>query len=39
MRMLGEQFVTGATSTRPSARREHENKGYRYSFDMLARRR
>jgi len=36
MRMLGEQFVTGRDIDEALERgREHENKGYRYSFDML----
>ncbi|HRP67108.1 MAG TPA: trifunctional transcriptional regulator/proline dehydrogenase/L-glutamate gamma-semialdehyde dehydrogenase [Thauera sp.] len=36
MRMLGEQFVTGRDIDEALRRgREHEKKGYRYSFDML----
>ena len=36
MRMLGEQFVTGRDIDEALKRgREHEKKGYRYSFDML----
>ncbi|MBV2264622.1 MAG: trifunctional transcriptional regulator/proline dehydrogenase/L-glutamate gamma-semialdehyde dehydrogenase [Thauera sp.] len=36
MRMLGEQFVTGRDIDEALKRgREHEHKGYRYSFDML----
>ncbi|MDX9884715.1 trifunctional transcriptional regulator/proline dehydrogenase/L-glutamate gamma-semialdehyde dehydrogenase [Thauera sp.] len=36
MRMLGEQFVTGRDIDEALERgREHEKKGYRYSFDML----
>jgi RHH-type proline utilization regulon transcriptional repressor/proline dehydrogenase/delta 1-pyrroline-5-carboxylate dehydrogenase len=36
MRMLGEQFVTGRDIDEALKRgREHEQKGYRYSFDML----
>ncbi|MFC5769954.1 trifunctional transcriptional regulator/proline dehydrogenase/L-glutamate gamma-semialdehyde dehydrogenase [Thauera sinica] len=36
MRMLGEQFVTGRTIDEALERgRAHEQRGYRYSFDML----
>jgi RHH-type proline utilization regulon transcriptional repressor/proline dehydrogenase/delta 1-pyrroline-5-carboxylate dehydrogenase len=36
MRMLGEQFVTGRDIDEALARaRAHEQRGYRYSFDML----
>ncbi len=36
MRMLGEQFVTGRTIGEALARARHlEEKGYRYSYDML----
>ncbi len=36
MRMLGEQFVTGRDIDEALARaRNHEKRGYRYSFDML----
>ena len=36
MRMLGEQFVTGRTISEALARARHlEEKGYRYSYDML----
>ena len=36
MRMLGQQFVTGETIKEALDRsREHEARGYRYSYDML----
>ena len=36
VRMLGEQFVLGATIEKRSvARRAFEEKGYRFSYDML----
>ncbi|WP_323666543.1 trifunctional transcriptional regulator/proline dehydrogenase/L-glutamate gamma-semialdehyde dehydrogenase [Pectobacterium punjabense] len=36
MRLMGEQFVTGETIAEALANaRERENKGFRYSYDML----
>jgi len=36
LRLLGRQFVTGETIAEALARaREHEARGYRYSYDML----
>jgi len=36
MRLMGEQFVTGETIAQALANaRKHEDKGFRYSYDML----